>query len=140
MEVSAVFYFFLSWFLLQSIHHSTHIIWILVAKMGFQSLKVLWETFIHYASYWATDLALRQVDVTDFTGYIEPVMVILHERELTWAGRVSWKHHTCMISALSISTTLRQHPLIWSATVRSCIFNGNRWLYTGNFTYKERLS
>lgn len=44
-------------------------------------------------------------------------MVILHERELTWAGRVSWKHHTCMISALSISTTLKQHPLIWSAVV-----------------------
>ncbi|KAL6955198.1 hypothetical protein U1Q18_047135 [Sarracenia purpurea var. burkii] len=42
-------------------------------------------------------------------------MVILHERELTWAGRISWKHHTCMISALSISTTLKQHPLIWSA-------------------------
>ncbi|KAL6503845.1 hypothetical protein OROGR_025768 [Orobanche gracilis] len=49
-------------------------------------------------------------------GYIEPVLVILHEQELTWAGRVSWKHHTCMISALSISTTLKQHPLIWSAT------------------------
>lgn len=46
-------------------------------------------------------------------------MVILHERELTWAGRVSWKHHTCMISALSISTTLKQHPLIWSAVVSS---------------------
>ncbi|XP_023520840.1 cleavage and polyadenylation specificity factor subunit 1 isoform X2 [Cucurbita pepo subsp. pepo] len=42
-------------------------------------------------------------------------MVILHEQELTWAGRVAWKHHTCMISALSISTTLKQHPLIWSA-------------------------
>ncbi|XP_048421056.1 cleavage and polyadenylation specificity factor subunit 1-like [Pyrus x bretschneideri] len=48
-------------------------------------------------------------------GYIEPVMVILHEQKLTWAGRVSWKHHTCMISALSISTTLKQRPLIWSA-------------------------
>lgn len=64
---------------------------------------------------------LRDLDmkhVKDFIfvhGYIEPVMVILHERELTWAGRVSWKHHTCMISALSISTTLKQHPLIWSA-------------------------
>lgn len=44
-------------------------------------------------------------------------MVILHERELTWAGRVAWKHHTCMVSALSISTTLKQHPLIWSAAV-----------------------
>ncbi|KAL4188054.1 hypothetical protein AMTRI_Chr09g42200 [Amborella trichopoda] len=49
-------------------------------------------------------------------GYIEPVMVILHEKELTWAGRLSWKHHTCMISAFSISTTLKQHPLIWSAS------------------------
>ncbi|XP_027110442.2 cleavage and polyadenylation specificity factor subunit 1-like [Coffea arabica] len=67
-------------------------------------------------------ISLRDLDmkhIKDFifiNGYIEPVMVILHERELTWAGRVSWKHHTCMISALSISTTLRQHPLIWSAT------------------------
>ncbi|KAL0359011.1 UNVERIFIED_CONTAM: Cleavage and polyadenylation specificity factor subunit [Sesamum angustifolium] len=67
-------------------------------------------------------VALRDLDmkhVKDFIfihGYIEPVVVILHEQELTWAGRVSWKHHTCMISALSISTTLKQHPLIWSAT------------------------
>ncbi|KAG5109013.1 hypothetical protein JHK84_045920 [Glycine max] len=62
------------------------------------------------------DLDMRHVkDFTFVHGYIEPVMVILHERELTWAGRVSWKHHTCMISALSISTTLKQHPLIWSA-------------------------
>ncbi|KAL6123334.1 hypothetical protein ACLB2K_075856 [Fragaria x ananassa] len=66
-------------------------------------------------------ISLRDMDmkhVKDFTfvhGYIEPVLVILHERDLTWAGRVSWKHHTCMISALSISTTLKQHPLIWSA-------------------------
>ncbi|KAL6004781.1 hypothetical protein ACLOJK_005337 [Asimina triloba] len=66
-------------------------------------------------------IGLRDLDmkhVKDFTflhGYIEPVMVVLHERELTWAGRISWKHHTCMISALSISTTLKQHPLIWSA-------------------------
>jgi len=62
---------------------------------------------------------LTSIDLTFRTGYIEPVMVILHERELTWAGRVSWKHHTCMISALSISTTLKQHPLIWSAVVSS---------------------
>ncbi|XP_011101138.1 cleavage and polyadenylation specificity factor subunit 1 isoform X1 [Sesamum indicum] len=68
------------------------------------------------------NVAFRDLDmkhVKDFIfihGYIEPVVVILHEQELTWAGRVSWKHHTCMISALSISTTLKQHPLIWSAT------------------------
>ncbi|KAF7113168.1 hypothetical protein RHSIM_RhsimUnG0154200 [Rhododendron simsii] len=64
--------------------------------------------------------SLRDLDmkhVKDFIflhGYIEPLMVILHARELTMAGRVSWKHHTCMISALSISSTLKQHPLIWS--------------------------
>ncbi|ERN13281.1 cleavage and polyadenylation specificity factor subunit 1 isoform X2 [Amborella trichopoda] len=67
-------------------------------------------------------ISLRELDmkhVKDFVfvhGYIEPVMVILHEKELTWAGRLSWKHHTCMISAFSISTTLKQHPLIWSAS------------------------
>ncbi|XP_057859514.1 cleavage and polyadenylation specificity factor subunit 1 isoform X2 [Cryptomeria japonica] len=66
-------------------------------------------------------VSLRDLDmkhVKDFTfihGYIEPVMVILHEREPTWAGRLAWKHHTCMISAHSISMTLKQHPLIWSA-------------------------
>ncbi|KAL5727982.1 hypothetical protein ACHQM5_001115 [Ranunculus cassubicifolius] len=64
---------------------------------------------------------LRDLDmdhVKDFTfvhGYIEPVIVVLHERELTWAGRASWKRNTCMISAHSISTTSKQHPLIWSA-------------------------
>lgn len=63
------------------------------------------------------DLDMKHVkDFIFINGYIEPVMVILHELEPTWAGRVSWKHHTCMISALSISTTLKQQPLIWSAT------------------------
>ncbi|KAI3817931.1 hypothetical protein L1987_11731 [Smallanthus sonchifolius] len=67
-------------------------------------------------------ISLRDLDVKhakDFIfvhGYIEPVLVILHEKELTWAGRLPYKHHTCVISALSISTTLKQHPLIWSAT------------------------
>ncbi|CAM8965121.1 unnamed protein product [Rhodiola kirilowii] len=67
-------------------------------------------------------ISLRDLDmkhVKDFVfvhGYIEPVMVVLHEQEPTWAGRVTWKHHTCMVSALSISTSLKQHPLIWSAT------------------------
>ncbi|KAG8381459.1 hypothetical protein BUALT_Bualt06G0124100 [Buddleja alternifolia] len=62
------------------------------------------------------DLDMKHVkDLIFINGYIEPVVVILHEKELTWAGRVSSKHHTCMISALSISTTLKQHPLIWSA-------------------------
>ncbi|KAL1818556.1 hypothetical protein ACET3Z_013425 [Daucus carota] len=63
------------------------------------------------------DLEMKHVkDFVFINGYIEPVLVILYEHELTWAGRVSWKHHTCGISALSISTTLKQHPLIWSAS------------------------
>ncbi|GJS10780.1 cleavage and polyadenylation specificity factor subunit 1 [Tanacetum coccineum] len=67
-------------------------------------------------------ISLKDLDVKnvkDFIfvhGYIEPVLVILHEKELTWAGRLPYKHHTCVISAVSISTTLKQHPLIWSAT------------------------
>ncbi|KAK1306533.1 Cleavage and polyadenylation specificity factor subunit 1 [Acorus calamus] len=62
------------------------------------------------------DLDMKHIkDFAFVHGYIEPVMVILYEKEFTWAGRVSWKHHTCMVSALSISTTLKQHPLIWSA-------------------------
>ncbi|XP_071686240.1 cleavage and polyadenylation specificity factor subunit 1 isoform X2 [Rutidosis leptorrhynchoides] len=67
-------------------------------------------------------ISLRDLDVKhvkDFIfvhGYIEPVLVLLHEKELTWAGRLPYNHHTCIISALSISTTLKQHPLIWSAT------------------------
>ncbi|KAL9243919.1 hypothetical protein vseg_017753 [Gypsophila vaccaria] len=64
------------------------------------------------------DLDIKHVkDFVYLHGYIEPLLVILHERELTWAGRVSWKYHTCMISALSINTTMKQHPLIWSAMV-----------------------
>lgn len=76
-------------------------------------------TSVHIESSFVINLRdLEMQHVKDFTfvhGYIEPVMVILHEKEPTWAGRISWKHHTCMISALSISTTLKQHPLIWSA-------------------------
>jgi cleavage and polyadenylation specificity factor subunit 1 len=49
-------------------------------------------------------------------GYTEPVVVVLHEKEPTWAGRVAVRRHTCAITALSINTTLKQHPLIWSAT------------------------
>ncbi|XP_051121794.1 cleavage and polyadenylation specificity factor subunit 1-like isoform X2 [Andrographis paniculata] len=59
-------------------------------------------------------VGLRDLDMKHVKDFIF-LNVILHEQELTWAGRVSWKHHTCMISALSINTTLKQHPLIWSA-------------------------
>ncbi|KAJ3706249.1 hypothetical protein LUZ61_009954 [Rhynchospora tenuis] len=67
-------------------------------------------------------ISLRELEINhvkDFIfvhGYIEPVLVVLHEKEPTWAGRLPWKNHTCMLSALSISTTLKQHPMIWSAS------------------------
>ena len=50
-------------------------------------------------------------------GYIEPVLLVLHEKDPTWAGRAAVKKHTCMVTALSINTTMKQHPLIWSASV-----------------------
>ncbi|CAH2070334.1 unnamed protein product [Thlaspi arvense] len=67
------------------------------------------------------DLEMKHVkDFVFLHGYIEPVIVILQEEEHTWAGRISWKHHTCKLSALSINTTLKQHPVIWSAISASC--------------------
>lgn len=42
--------------------------------------------------------------------------MVLHEKDPTWAGRVAVRRHTCAITALSINTTLKQHPHIWSAT------------------------
>lgn len=81
--------------------------------------RALSSTAVRIESSYSIDLhSLDMNHVKDFTfvhGYIEPVLVILHEREPTWAGRISSKHHTCMISAFSISMTSKQHPMIWSA-------------------------
>uniref|UniRef100_A0A453AF65 RSE1/DDB1/CPSF1 first beta-propeller domain-containing protein n=1 Tax=Aegilops tauschii subsp. strangulata TaxID=200361 RepID=A0A453AF65_AEGTS len=81
--------------------------------------RALSSSAVRVESSYLIDLrALETNHVKDFTfvhGYIEPVLVILHEREPTWTGRISSKHHTCMISAFSISMTLKQHPVIWSA-------------------------
>lgn len=79
-------------------------------------------------------------DNIQFIGYIEPVLVILHEKELTWAGRLPHKHHTCMISALSISTTLKQHPLIWSATVSSDPTIATEYLNQSLYSYSFLFS
>lgn len=64
---------------------------------------------------------LRSIDmkhVKDFVflhGYNEPVILVLHDREPTWAGRVAVKRHTCSITALSINTSLMQHTVFWFA-------------------------
>ncbi|KAG6554300.1 hypothetical protein Mapa_004216 [Marchantia paleacea] len=74
----------------------------------------------HIASSYV--VSLRDLDmkhVKDFVflhGYNEPVILALHEKEPTWAGRVALKRHTCAITALSINTTLMQHTIFWSAS------------------------
>lgn len=81
--------------------------------------RVLSSTAVRIESSYVIDLRdLEMNHIKDFTfvhGYIEPVLVILHEREPTWAGRISSKSQTCMLSAFSISMGLKQHPMIWSA-------------------------
>lgn len=69
------------------------------------------------SSYVVSMRELGVIHIKDFTflhGYIEPVLLLLHEKEPTWAGHAAVKRHTCVITALSINTTLKQHPLIWS--------------------------
>ncbi|KAL6653028.1 hypothetical protein ACP70R_011953 [Stipagrostis hirtigluma subsp. patula] len=81
--------------------------------------RALSSVAVRIESSYLIDLRVLDINhIKDFIfvhGYIEPVLVILHEREPTWAGRISSKHHTCMLSAFSISMSLKQHPMIWSA-------------------------
>lgn len=87
--------------------------------VGDELTRVLNSAAVRIESSYVIDLHDMEMNhIKDFTfvhGYIEPVLVILHEREPTWAGRISSKNQTCMISAFSISTSLKQHPMIWSA-------------------------
>ncbi|MFS7927844.1 hypothetical protein Hanom_Chr04g00313931 [Helianthus anomalus] len=69
--------------------------------------------------------SMYELDSVELICYIERLLVILHKKELTWVGRLLHKHHTCVISALRIITSLKHHPLIWSATVSSYIFKQN---------------
>ncbi|KAF8646672.1 hypothetical protein HU200_065721 [Digitaria exilis] len=84
-----------------------------------EATRMLSSTASRIESSYVIDLRLLEMNhIKDFTfvhGYIEPVLVILHEQEPTWAGRMSSKNQTCMISAFSISMSLKQHPMIWSA-------------------------
>ncbi|KAJ0435643.1 hypothetical protein HanIR_Chr17g0895551 [Helianthus annuus] len=69
--------------------------------------------------------SMYEFDSVELICYFERLLVILHEKELTWVGRLLHKHHTCVIFELRISTSLKQRPLIWSATVSSYIFKQN---------------
>lgn len=61
------------------------------------------------------DLGVRRLRAGAFLhGYNEPVLLLLHEREPTWAARYSLKHDTCVISAVSIDLSTGRHVPIWS--------------------------
>ncbi|EFJ10123.1 hypothetical protein SELMODRAFT_184138 [Selaginella moellendorffii] len=71
------------------------------------------------SSYVVNLQELGMMHVKDFVflyGYIEPVVAILHERELTWAGRVTFRRDTCCVTALSINTNTKKHPRLWFQT------------------------
>eukprot|EP00850_Spirogloea_muscicola_P019364 SM000189S04081 [mRNA] locus=s189:256703:264318:+ [translate_table: standard] len=59
--------------------------------------------------------------VRDFVflhGYTEPVAAVLWEAEPAWAGTLPLsKRSIASLSALSLNTSLRQHPIIWSFSV-----------------------
>eukprot|EP00850_Spirogloea_muscicola_P006264 SM000029S10559 [mRNA] locus=s29:956734:964291:+ [translate_table: standard] len=59
--------------------------------------------------------------VRDFVflhGYTEPVAAVLWEAEPAWAGTLPLsKRSNASLSALSLNTSLRQHPIIWSFSV-----------------------
>ena len=55
--------------------------------------------------------------VKDFTfldGYNEPCLVILHENEPTWSGRLRERKDTCRLHAYSINLHHRRYPRLWS--------------------------
>ncbi|MFS7989268.1 hypothetical protein Hanom_Chr11g01044701 [Helianthus anomalus] len=50
--------------------------------------------------------SMYEFDSIGLICYFERLLVILHEKELTWVGCLLHKHHTCVISALRINTSL----------------------------------
>ena len=60
--------------------------------------------------------AAQVKDMVFLHKYNEPVLLILHETEPTWAGMARQKHDTMALTALSINTVAQRHPKIWGAT------------------------
>ena len=60
------------------------------------------------------DLALSGVrDAAFLHGYGEPVVLILHEREPTWAARMPLVNDTCVLTAVSINLDTKRCTVIW---------------------------
>eukprot|EP00474_Spongospora_subterranea_P003398 CRZ03856.1 hypothetical protein [Spongospora subterranea] len=50
--------------------------------------------------------------ITFLNGYLEPSLLILHEPDYTWAGRVAVKPATCIMTSVSINIDTSKHFLI----------------------------
>ena len=62
-------------------------------------------------------IVLAQVrDIVFLHKYNEPVLLILHEVEPTWAGRYRDSKDTMALAALSINVVQKRHPRIWEAS------------------------
>jgi cleavage and polyadenylation specificity factor subunit 1 len=55
-------------------------------------------------------------DIAFLHGYVEPVLLVLHEAEPTWVGRYRDRRDTCCLAALSVNAVQKRHPKLWGAT------------------------
>ncbi|GLI63467.1 hypothetical protein VaNZ11_006441, partial [Volvox africanus] len=59
-------------------------------------------------------MGIREVrDCVFLHGYTEPVLLLLHEPDPTWVGRLRERKDTCCLTAVSISLRLKRHTILW---------------------------
>ncbi|GLC77555.1 hypothetical protein PLESTF_001954700, partial [Pleodorina starrii] len=59
-------------------------------------------------------MGIREVrDCVFLHGYTEPVLLLLHEPDPTWVGRLRERKDTCCLTAISISLRLKRHTILW---------------------------
>ena len=67
------------------------------------------------------DLATSGVrDAAFLHGYGEPVVLLLHEREPTWAARMPLVNDTCVLTAVSINLDTKRCTVIWQREKLPC--------------------
>ena len=67
------------------------------------------------------DLAMSGVrDAAFLHGYGEPVVLLLHEREPTWAARMPLVNDTCVLTAVSINLDTKRCTVIWQREKLPC--------------------
>lgn len=97
-----------------------------LAKMGVRDVglfifSVSFKTAIILLTYQpgnsiSISKSIQVMDAVFLHGYAEPVLMILHETDPTWAGNLRSKKDTCQITALSLNLTAKRHPKIWSVS------------------------